>query len=141
MSEVTDVRKIEIFKDKIKAKPTTEELEAMLMDCATCPSKALGVMAAGAIQNIFLDPDYEGDRLAIISGEAFNLLSNVLNPTLDAFNKHMRKPEDKNKYDEAIAATRAKYAEKSRQEHIAILDEMDAIAASDTTPERYEPRG
>ncbi len=136
MSEVTDVRKLEIFKEKLKAKPTDKELEAILMDCATCPSKALGVMAAGAIQDIFLDPEYEGDRIAIIESEAFSLISKNLNDLLSRFSKHMYNPEYKKRY-------KARQEQKLLDEKQKLLDEMKVIEAADPTPERwrYEPRG
>lgn len=139
MSEVTDVRKLEIFKKKLKAKPTDKELESILMDCATCPAKALGVMAAGAIQEIFLDPEYEGDRIAIIESEAFSLLSNNLNDILSSFSKHMygdKEPE----LTAAQRKEREAYEEQARKEQ-KLLDEMKALEATDSTPERYEPRG
>jgi hypothetical protein len=92
LSEVTDVRKLEIFKKKQAAKPTLEEFESILKDCATCPSKALAVLAAAALQEIYLSPDFDEElRLAVIQSDAFTMVSKYLFDTLNEVSGHRYK--------------------------------------------------
>lgn len=88
MSEVTDVRKLEIFKYGLKCNPTLEEFEAILIDCATNPNQVLGLVGAGKIQEIFLDQEMDQDtRLAIIESDAYSMIAESLVSLMDEFSK------------------------------------------------------
>lgn len=88
MSEVTDVRKLEIFKYGLKCKPTLEEFEAILIDCATNPNQVLGLVGAGKIQEIFLDQEMDQNtRLAIIESDAYSMIAESLVSLMDEFSK------------------------------------------------------
>ncbi len=102
MSEVTDVRKLEIFKEKMAAKPTLEEFESMLIDCVNCPSQSLAIMGAAALQEIYLSPDFDEElRMAVIQSDAFTKLSEYLFDTLNEVSayRYKTRPEFKSKED------------------------------------------
>lgn len=106
MSEVTDIRKLEIFKRGLEAKPTFEEFEAIFIDCATCSSKVLGIVAAGKLQEIFLKPEFDEEtRVALIEGAAYTMITTNLHETLTAFGDFMQasKPKPKNLYEKHMA--------------------------------------
>lgn len=136
MSEVTEIRKLDIFQRKMAAKPTLEEFESIFMDCVNCPSKAIAVIAAQRLQEIFLDPKFESQelRLAVIESDAFTKLSEHLFELLNEHSAYRYKSKDEMLLTKREREERKAYEDKARQE-------QEVLEASDTTPERYEPRG
>lgn len=98
------------------AKATLEEFESILIDCATCPNKVLGIVAAGRIQQVFLNADFNEElRLAIIQSDAFTLMCESLNDVLTESMDHDRSAGISN-VEERQRREREAYEDQARQE-------------------------
>ena len=124
MSEVTEIRKLDILQRKIAAKPTLEEFEAILMDCVNCPSKAIAVLVGARLQEIFLDPKFESQelRIAIIESDAFTKLSEHLFEILNEHSKFRYMSKDEMLLSRREREERKAYEDRARQEQKDIDD-------------------
>lgn len=124
MAEITEVRKLDIFQRRVAAKPTLEEFEAILMDCVNCPSKAIATVAAGRLQEIFLDSKFESQelRIAIIESDAFTKLSERLFELLSEHSKVRYMSKDEMLLSRHEREERKAYEDRARQDQKDIED-------------------